>query len=362
MPKNVCYFVGTHGDWGGASRILFNILRGLDRERFEPIVMLSGRGPICEELDQRGIEYHEWPANPNEQNPVRSLARFMRAAAFFRRKSIEIVHLNHGCLGWRPAEVLAARLLRIPVVTHCQRIVRKASPGLRWSTLMLACSEYLADQSDTGAVPTRTVYDLVNLEKFGHGKDIRNELGLAETDVTVSFVGRTRREKGVAMFVALATVLKQEHVRFLMTGQRVGRSTPDSYTEEEIADLVAQDGRIRYLGYREDIENIYASSDIIVMPSQVDEPCPAVLLEAGVCGKPVVATDTGSNKEFLSHGETGFLVARDDLDAMRKYVDRLISDKGLRTSMGASAKEIAERRFSREAIDDLQAVYSSLAG
>ena len=41
MTRTICYFVGTHGDWGGASRILFNLVRRIDRQRFKPIVMLS---------------------------------------------------------------------------------------------------------------------------------------------------------------------------------------------------------------------------------------------------------------------------------------------------------------------------------
>lgn len=359
MTANVCYFVGTHGDWGGASRILFNIARKVDRNRFNPILMLSGRGPAAAELEAKGIEYHEWPNDPGQQRPGEFVWQMLKSVKFFRKRQVQLIHFNHTSLGWRPPELMAARLLRIPVLAHCQMPVAKPSPDLRWSRLALMCSEYLARVSDTGSVEKRVVYDLVDLDRFGQGKDIRRELGLASSDVVVSFVGRARRAKGLDMFVAMAKAIRGEHVKFLMTGQRVGRPTADSYGPEEIEKLVAQDGRIRYLGFREDIENVYASSDLIVVPSQKEEPCPAVLIESAACGKPVVATRMGSITEFVRHGQTGFLVDRSDLSGMVGYVGKLISDAELRRQMGKRAKQMAEVRFVREPIARIEAIYAS---
>jgi glycosyltransferase involved in cell wall biosynthesis len=362
MRINICYLVGVRGDWGGASRILFNVVRKLDRDKFNPIVMLSGRGPACAELDRLGIEYQEWRRREDLHKPWGFLLQFLRSIRFFRQKEIRIVHLNHGCLGWRPAEVIAARLLQIPVLVHCQFGVRKASFDLRWASLVLTCSAWLAHESKTGPAPKRVLYDLVDLDRFGEGKSIRSELNLSDSDVVVSFVGRARRAKGLEMFLALAKTLPGENLKFLMTGQRVSRRpTSDSYSADEIGKLVAQDPRVLYLGFRDDIESIYASSDIIVVPSQVDEPCPAVLIEAGACRRPVVATNVGSIPEFLSHGENGFLVDRDDLAGMIHYVSMLISDVNLRSRMGTRARQIAEQRYAREPVAQLEEIYASLA-
>jgi glycosyltransferase involved in cell wall biosynthesis len=163
------------------------------------------------------------------------------------------------------------------------------------------------------------------------------------------------------MFVAMARAIPGENVRFLMTGQRIGKPTADSYRPEEIEAMVAGDARIRFLGFREAIEDLYAASDIIVVPSQKEEPCPAVLIEAAACGRPVVATSVGSNAEFVNHGETGFLVERDDLAALTGHVKMLIADAALRQRMGARAREIAEERFVREPIAKIEDIYASLA-
>lgn len=359
MPRNVCYFTGTHGDWGGASRILFNLVRNIDRSRFEPIVMLSREGPVCEELRERNVAWHAW-GNHDYRNPIGFAADTLACLRFYRRHRVALVHLNSGCLGWRPAELLAARLARIPVVTHVQWPVTKATPDLLQSTVVLCCSEYLARVSDTGPVPKRAVYDLVDAVKFGSGEPVRQELGLGPEDLVLSFIGRTRRSKGLEVFVELACSLPDPRLRFLVTGQRTGRQTPDSYSPQEVEAMVGRDPRIRYLGFREDIENIYATSDLLVMPSQGEEPCAAVLIETGAAGKPIIASRTGSTPEFIRDGDNGFLVERTDLAALRARAERLIAEPELRARMGRRAREVVEERFVRQPIEAVEGIYEEL--
>ena len=56
----ICFFAGTHGDWGGSSRVLFTTLQLLDRTRFRPIVLLTRDGPASRILRDMGIEYEVW--------------------------------------------------------------------------------------------------------------------------------------------------------------------------------------------------------------------------------------------------------------------------------------------------------------
>jgi glycosyltransferase involved in cell wall biosynthesis len=138
------------------------------------------------------------------------------------------------------------------------------------------------------------------------------------------------------------------------------RKTQGAYTEDEIRGLVARDPRIRYLGYRTDVENLYATSDLIVMPSQWEEPCAMVLFEAAAAGKPVVATVTGGTAEILRDGETGYLVERHDLEGMTARVARLIQDDALRNRLGQAASQLARRSLAVEPVRQLEGLYASL--
>jgi L-malate glycosyltransferase len=359
MQYRVCYFVGTNNDWAGASRILFNIVRRIDRSRFAPVVMLTKRGPICSELDSLGIRYETW--SRHDTSNLRAFAAgIVQSYRFFATSRIDLIHFNHGCLVWRPAELAVARHRGIPRVVHCQRIVQTPSPDLRQASVAITSSAFLANSSDTGKVEKRTIYDVVDLNRFAGGVSVRSALGLDASHTVFSFIGRARKAKGLEKFIQLASRLRGENLRFLITRQRAGRPTADVYEPHEIATLIASDKRIHYLDFREDIENIYASSDVIVMPSQEDEHCPAVPAEAGAAGKPILATSVGATVEMVNHGSTGFLVDRTDLDAMVTYAERLAIDSNLRRTMGAAAREFVEGKFWRTPIIEIESLYDEL--
>jgi glycosyltransferase involved in cell wall biosynthesis len=356
----ICYFTGTHGDWGGASRIIFNIVRYIDKARFRPVVMLSGGGEICTELDELGIEHFVWQ-HEYRSRPHLFALRVLQSLRFYRRHRIDIVSLAYSCLGWRPAELLAARLAGIPVIQHCQRVIAKPSPYTKYSSLIATCSNYLARSSSFAPVRTQTINDIVDVSRFRDAVGIRKELGVEATDLVVTFLGRRRKLKGLDLFVALTRLIPQVNVRFLIAGQRTGRPNDDTYGDREFDELLATDSRIRYIGFRPDVEAIYASSDVIVMPSHGEEPCAAVVLEAAASGKPIVATDTGATKELMADGHTGLLVPRGDLGKLAECVNLLLSDAGRRREMGENGIRFAQRRFFSEPLAQLHEIYASLS-
>jgi L-malate glycosyltransferase len=358
MKRRICFFLGTDADYGGAGRILLNLIRNLDLSRFEPLVMVSGTGGISEEMDARGIDCRVWPRHDAGLLPFH-LFDILRCMLFFRKEKISVIHMNHGCLGWRPAEMPAAWLARIPLATHFQRIVQTPTPYLKYSACALTCSDFVARTSNIGELPAHVVRDVVQLDRFATGRDIRAELGLDPEDRIVSFIGRSRRSKGLEMFASLADHIADKDVRFLISTQRAG-STPDSFTQDELDALVSRDPRILCIGYRPDVENVYATSDVIVFPSQEDEPCAAVLLEAGASHRVVVGTRTGSTPEFIIEGENGYLVDRDDVAGMAALVKKLLNDKELRLQMGCRARENVERNFTNAPVRTVERIYNEL--
>lgn len=360
MRKRICFFLGTEADRGGAGRILLNVIRLLDLSRFEPLVMVSARGPISEEMEVRGVDCRVWPRR-DAGNPVAHFTHVMCSAYFLWREGIDLVHMNYGCLGWRPGELPAARLVGVPLVTHFQRIMSHVSPYMRYSTCAVTCSSFVAAASRIGAIPTHVVYDAVCLERFSSGRKIHAELGLHPDHKVVSFIGRARRSKGLDVFVALAELIPGENVRFLISTQRGGKMS-DAFSEAEIASLVSRDPRIHCIGYRKDVENVYATSDVIVVPSQVDEPCPAVLLEAGAAHRVVVGTRTGSTPEIIVDGQNGFLVGKEDVFALAERVQQLIDDDSLRQRMEGRARELVVQRFTDAPIRSLESLYDELIG
>ena len=96
------------------------------------------------------------------------------------------------------------------------------------------------------------------------------------------------------------------------------------------------------------------------MPSQGEEPCPAVALEAAASGKPIVATDVGAVSELVVHNKTGFLVQKGDHKALVDRVRLLATDAEIRAEMGGEAMMLARERFFRQPIKQLHEIYETL--
>jgi glycosyltransferase involved in cell wall biosynthesis len=278
---------------------------------------------------------------------------------FFRRERVALIHLNYGAIGWKPAEIIAARLLRVPVVNHLHTAVKPASSYIRYSAALIGVSRYVCSKSDCQGVACHVVHNIADFDRFGTGIPKREELGLQQDSVVIGFFGQVRRIKGILRFLELPKRIPDHGIEFLIAGELRGE---DTFSSAEFQSMIEGDSRIKYLGYREDIQDLYASCDIVVMPSQWDEPCAMVLFEASAAGKPIVATSTGGTPEILIDGDTGHLIDKDDTDALVGRVSMLVRDGDLRTSMGARAREYARKRFVTDPVCQLEDVYRNVLG
>lgn len=358
--KVICYLSASAGDWGGASRVLFTNIRLIDRSRFELILLLPSDGPVLPLLQELGVRYVIWGRQHEPNGIARYLMEVLRAVKFFKRNRVDLLHINHANY-WRPAEIIAARLLRIPIVTHYHVVVEKPGPFVKFSTLIAAVSQYTANQSEPKSVPKVVIHNSVSLERFDQAPDVRGELGLSADDIVVSFIGQIRSIKGIDLFLRMAHRIPGRNVRFLIVGEcRDPKKFEGSYTEERLRAEIGDDARIRYIGYRTDVQNMYRSSDIIVMPSRWGEPFGLINIEAGAARKPMVATRDGGISEIIRHGENGFLVEREDLEGLVHYTGLLIENAALRHEMGEKARQIVEEQFTMLPIRRLERAYDEL--
>jgi glycosyltransferase involved in cell wall biosynthesis len=174
---------------------------------------------------------------------------------------------------------------------------------------------------------------------------------LPQGDPVVVMVARLLRDKGVHEFVAAARLLKQQgvNVRFWLVGE------PDDGNLASIndSDLTAwrNEGVVELLGYRDDIDSLFAKSSIVVLPSY-REGLPKVLIEAAACGRAVVTTDVPGCRDAIEPGKTGVLVPLQDPISLAEAIQSLIDDPELCYSMGQAGRALAEREFAIEKIVD----------
>lgn len=103
--------------------------------------------------------------------------------------------------------------------------------------------------------------------------------------------------------------------------------------------------RVRFLGEVPDAETVTAACDVALFPSS-SESFGLAALEAMACGVPVVASRVGGLPEVVAHGETGFLEAVGDVDAMAARVQGLLDDEARRRACGEAAVRRTTELFS----------------
>jgi glycosyltransferase involved in cell wall biosynthesis len=357
--KVIAYMAASAGDWGGASRYLFVTLKLLDKTRFAPLVLLPSEGPGIEALEAMGVRWHIWGPVREPRGWLRFGADVRDAMRLFRQYRVSVLHFNFRY--WRPAEIIAAQLLRVPVISHCHLVNREPSPFIARSSLIIANSRYTLQHSLPKDVPMQVIYCSTDLARYDSARDIRPELGIGAEEVVVSLVGQIREIKGVDLFIRLAHRLKNTGARFLIAGEcRDPAKFKGSYTEARLREEIGGNEQIRYVGYRSDVESIYRASDIIVTPSRWDEPFGLINIEAGASRKPVVATRVGGIPEAITHGENGLLAERDDLETLVAHVRLLIENRDLRQQMGERGRRIVEERFTSAPVRELEAIYDSI--
>jgi glycosyltransferase involved in cell wall biosynthesis len=181
----------------------------------------------------------------------------------------------------------------------------------------------------------------------------RRRLGIPEAESVVLSLGALSWEKDPLTHLAVAErVLKDNHhVIHLIAGDGPMRARVVS--EIERRGLV---GRVRAIGSREDVPDLLAAADLLLFASRPDgmEGMPAVVIEAGMAGIPVVGYEVAGVPEVVIDGETGLLVPHGEVSRLAEAALRLLSDPGLRATMGSAA---AERCWSRYQISSVAPRY-----
>jgi glycosyltransferase involved in cell wall biosynthesis len=176
------------------------------------------------------------------------------------------------------------------------------------------------------------------------GTAVRGALGIPPDALVIGAIGRLVWQKGhVLLLRAVARLLEDApHLRLLLAG--AGEEEEPLRAEARALGL---EDRVVFAGYRRDVPAILAAMDVFALPSR-KENMPQVLLEAMAMGRPVVSTATIGVREVLEHGQSGFVVATGDVNALAERLAVLARAPALREQMGARGRERILRGFTRE--------------
>lgn len=342
-----------HLGTGGAQELLLSIAQRIDRNLIEmEVCTLHGWGAYAMELEALGF-------------PVHSLAQHrldpripFRLLALLRRQRYQLLHLHLeassllgavlGHYAHIPCTVITVHSLRnqmsfwfLPILKFISPLVESyvAEARLSWRELLEAGIP----------MPKLRYIPLGSAPFLGQEEGvagIRAELSPEEEGPILLNIARLHPQKGQSYLLrAMVRVLQRvPSARLLIVGDGPLRQQLERMVEE-----LGLEGSVLFTGFRRDLARLYASCDLLVIPS-VQEGLGMATLQAMAAGRPVVATSVGALSEAVVTGLTGLLVPPADPQALAEAILQLLEEPDLRERMGKQARAFAAQYFPVEAM------------
>jgi glycosyltransferase involved in cell wall biosynthesis len=336
------------------------MLRFIDRERFEPLVIsLMNRGVFGDDIEKMGIPIHTLGLNPGGVNP----AAFYRLVKVLRAARPDVIQawMYHANL----AAQIASVFVRVPVCWNIQSSFLSFAaekPLTRLAIRLTACMSRRAAKVVYVSHVSRTQHEQLGFATergcvIPNGCDpvlfqpseaarlgVREELGLPPDALLVGLICRYHQQKDHPNFLRAAAIVarKWPAVRFVLVGSRVdGNNT-------EISRLVRElelESRVHLLGERRDMPRLTAAMDLATSSSRYGEALALALAEAMACEVPCVVTNVGDSGLLV--GDTGVIVPPADSEALAVGLDRMIAaGPEKRRELGKAARKRAEDGYS----------------
>lgn len=279
------------------------------------------------------------------------------------RSQVPVVQTLHTAFFFCPTgtKILPnGELCRHPMGTACVKKGclrggnRRLALNMIWRSLVtrtldhvIAPSTYLAEVAQANGIPER----MISVVPLFTTKNPEGAFTQPGTN-SILFVARPDPLKGGDDLLSALHMIREEKWSACFIG-----GLPDAgrrAKELGIGDRIEFHDRVPH----EDLDGFYQRATMLAFPSISPESFGIVGIEAMSFGRPVVAFDSGGPREWLLHGQTGFMAARRDTGALAGYLRTLLSDRDLCTRMGMKAMDVVAERFRRDRhVREIAAIY-----
>lgn len=366
MNKNILLIHGS-SDLYGASRVFISIAQNIISLGFVPIVLLPYKETLDIELSSMGIEVFISPIavlRRQNNNLIGWLAfsiDLLKSIIFIkklnRQYAFDLVYTNTSAV---LSGAIYSRLFHKKHIWHVHEIITK--PALIKHVipkLIDACADIVIANSQatlnflTGkgvkSNKTRTVYNGIVSSQVNSTPEIRGQ----NSKVLIGTIGRFNRWKGqeILLKAARKTSDLNYDFNFVLIGSYFRNEAAYlGRIKQMISDLGLTDS-VEVKGFINNIEELYNSLDIVVVPSTEPEPFGLVAIEAMSMKKSVIASNIGALPEIVVDGETGILFEPGNDETLKEAIVKLAQTPELRAKMGEAGYRRQQLLFSKDTFD-----------
>lgn len=381
--------------FGGSFISLLELLNGISRDKYQPIVIFYIDNPALEKLRRKGVKCYLLKISPFQRILRICLGKFIGAGnrlppnrlidygtfilrilqcvpqilnliKIIQRERIDTVHLNNQVI-YNLDGVIACYLTKTKCISHLRslRKVRRVEAKIanRVVGKFIAISAAVKDNYLTQGISTEKIVIIHNAKVIPprllleNENEVRKRYGISHTHKVVGIVGRLIAVKGHKYFLEAASEVSKQmpESKFMVVGDG------ELFSElKTLSRLLSISDDVVFTGFCEDVLSIINIFDVLVFASDA-EGFGRVLLEAMLLSKPVVSTNAGGAKEVVVDGITGFFVPPRNSKALAEKILFLLQDDTLRKRMGNAGRNRLEEKFNMEThIEKVEKNYSSL--
>jgi glycosyltransferase involved in cell wall biosynthesis len=391
MPKRLLFIEGNRdGTVGGSYFVLLDLVRGLDRSRYQPIIGFHQENYLIDTFKEAGAEvvlFDNLPPfefqRPGLNRMLRPLKRLMNLqrglfaqahvyARYLRENQVDLINLNNSMTRNHPW-MLAARRAGIPCITHEMGINQGYS----------RISRYFGRRLDRILCVSHAVHnfmrshgvDFPNIQVIHNGIDLgryqlketpaelRRKHGIPEGVPIVGVVGNIREWKGQETLVRATALLKNKYpqLRCLLVGD-CGKAD-HAYGEriDRVARELGVTDNIVLTGFQRNAIDYMQLMDVVTHTSIEPEPFGIVTLEAMSLSKPLISTTIGGPAEVVVNGESGLLVDPGKPQDLADAIDRFLNDPEYAARIGKQGYERMATHFRMQhTVEKTMAVYAEI--
>lgn len=370
----------------GADVTLLQLIKGLDKNSFEILVIIPKTGPLYDAIEKETVKVilvdmpilarAKYNVKGISSFIIKSITSFSLLKKIIKENKIDIIHSNTMAVF---AGALLSKFCSVKHLWHIHEIIthppfiRIIFPRIFYKTanILIANSNqtalWLKESFPKTGKKIKTIFNGADNSRFHPGigpNTFRKEINVSAEEVVISMVGRIKRGKGQKLFLMAAALVleKMSNVSFVIIGDPpIGQEHYLDELKNYLESIPKVKKKTHIFSYRRDIENIYSSSDIIVIPSIEPESFSLVTIEAMATGKPVIASALGGLLDTVEDGRTGILVKPNDVEYLVEAIIMLATDIELRQKLGLNALEQQKKLFSeKKYIKEFSEVYFNM--
>lgn len=273
-----------------------------------------------------------------------------RVAAFFS-KSSPIIYMAHGFHFYKGA----------PFINNVYKVIEKILAHITDAIITMNGEDYAAAKKFSLRKKGK-VYKIsgigLDTKKISDShvdkKSKRETLNIAQNAIVILNVAEMIKRKNQETLLKAFAKINCDSAVLLICGR--------GKLEAKLKDLAFKLGiehKVEFLGFRKDIREILAISDIFVFPS-FQEGLPLAVIEAMAAGLPVVCSNIRGNKDLICDNENGFLVDCKDVDKFAQRLQLLCNDKSLRDKFGYQNAKIVFQYDLSNIISQMRQIYTEI--